>query len=173
MINLNIYSISQETYILFITICGGILIGFMYDLYRIFRGLFNPKKIATMIQDLIFWVFIFIVAFYVLVFSNEGAVRYYNFLGFIIGASFYRFSLSASVIKGMLFLLKSIKNFILDVCRLIKYPFSVTLCLITGPYNCCKKQLKPLYYRARRIGSLPKNIIKDTGKTIGTYFNKK
>ena len=95
---MNIYSISQETYILFITICGGVLIGFMYDLYRIFRGLFNPKKIATMIQDLIFWVFIFIVAFYVLVFSNEGAVRYYNFLGFIIGASFYRFSLSASEI---------------------------------------------------------------------------
>lgn len=170
---MNIYSISQETHILLITICGGILIGFMYDLYRIFRGLFKPKKIATMLQDLVFWVFIFIVAFYVLVFSNEGAIRYYNFLGFALGAGFYGFSLSALVIKGMLFLLWSIKNFICDTYKLMRYPFSVTLCLISVPYNCCKKQMKPLYYKARRIGSLPKNIIKDTGKAIGIYFKKK
>ncbi|MFW5648862.1 MAG: spore cortex biosynthesis protein YabQ [Candidatus Alkaliphilus sp. MAG34] len=173
MINLYIYSLSQETYILLITICGGILIGFMYDLYRIFRGLFKPKKIATMLQDLVFWVFIFIVAFYVLVFSNEGAIRYYNFLGFTMGAGFYHFSLSALAIKGMLFLIRSIKNFILDTFKIIKYPLSVTLCLITGPYNCCKKQIKPLYYKARRIGSLPKNIVRDTGKAIGIYFKKK
>lgn len=173
MINLNIYSISQETCILLATIYGGVLIGFMYDLYRIFRGMFNPQKIATMVQDLIFWVFIFIVAFYVLVSSNEGAVRYYNFLGFMAGAVFYRFALSGLAIKGMIFLLETIKNFVLDTYKLIKYPFSVTLCLITGPYNYCKKQIKPLYYKARRISSLPKNIIKDTSKTIGTYFKKK
>ncbi|MGB4311829.1 MAG: spore cortex biosynthesis protein YabQ [Natronincolaceae bacterium] len=173
MINLNIYSISQETHILLITICGGILIGFMYDLYRIFRGLFKPKKIATMLQDSVFWVFIFIAAFYVLVFSNEGAIRYYNFLGFALGAGFYGLSLSALVIKGMLFLLWSIKNFVYDTYKLMKYPFSVTLCLISVPYNCCKRQIKPLYYKARRIGGLPKNIIRDTGRAIGIYFKKK
>ncbi|HZJ76521.1 MAG TPA: spore cortex biosynthesis protein YabQ [Oscillospiraceae bacterium] len=173
MINLNIYSVSQETYILLTTIGGGILIGFMYDLYRIFRRIFDPKKIATMIQDLIFWVFIFIVAFYVLVFSNEAAIRCYNFLGFLIGASFYQFSLSGLVMQGMIFLLRSIKRFILDTYKLIKYPFCVATCLIMGPYNYCKKQIEPLYYKARRVGSLPKNIVKDTGKAIRTYFKKK
>ena len=126
-----------------------------------------------MIQDLIFWVFIFIVAFYVLVFSNEGEIRCYNFLGFMIGAGFYQFSLSGLVMQGMIFLLRSIKRFILDTYKLVKYPFSVASCLIMGPYNYCKKQIKPLYYKVRRVGSLPKNIIKDTGKAIGTYFKKK
>lgn len=170
---MNIYSVSQETYILLTTVGGGILIGFMYDLYRIFRRIFAPKKIATMVQDLVFWIFIFIVAFYVLVFSNEGAIRCYNFLGFMIGAGFYQFSLSSSVIQGMIFLLRSIKRFVLDTFRLAKYPFSVALCLIMGPYNYCKKQVKPLYYRARRISGLPGDIIKDTGRAIRTYFKKK
>ncbi len=170
---MNIYSVSQETYILLITVCGGMLIGFMYDLYCIIRKLFNPRKIATMMQDLVFWVFIFIVAFYVLVFSNEGEIRYYNFLGFIIGASFYRFSLSGPATEGMIFMLRAIRRFVLDMYRLIKYPFNVALCLVSGPYNYCKKRVKPLYYRVRRISNLPKDVIKDTGRAIKTYFKKK
>ena len=168
-----LYSVSQETYILFTTICGGILIGFMYDLYRIFSRFFAPKKLATMIQDLIFWAFIFIIAFYVLVSSNEGAIRYYNFLGFMIGAGFYQILLSKLVTQGMIFLLRAIKRFVLDTYKLVRYPFSVALCLITGPYNYCKKQVKPLYYKARRISNLPKNIINNTCKTIRTYLKKK
>lgn len=173
MVHLNIYSISQETYILLITILGGILIGFIYDLYRIFRGIFVPKKIATMAQDLIFWCFIFLIAFYVLIFSNEGAIRYYNFLGFIIGSSFYQFSASRLVTKFIIFLLRSMKHFILDTYKLIKYPFHVTVCLITGPYNYCKKKIKPVYYKIRKIGGLPKNLAIDTKKAVKMYFKKK
>lgn len=173
MIKLTIYSISQETYILLATVYGGILIGFMYDLYRVIRGVFRPKKMATMIQDLIFWCFISVVAFYVLIFSNEGALRFYNFLGFILGASFYQFLLSKLVIRSLIFLLKTIKRFIYDLYQLVKYPFSVTLCLIAGPYSHCKRKVKPIYYKMRRIKKLPGNIMKDTKKTIKTYFKKK
>lgn len=167
------YSISQETYILLANIYGGILIGFIYDLYRIFRGLFLPKKIATMIQDLIFWILIFLIAFYLLVISNEGAIRYYNFLGFIIGASLYLVSISRLAIKSIIFFLRIIKSFVLDSYKLIKYPFTVTLCLIETPFNHCKNQIKPVYYKAKRICKLPKNIIRDTRKTIGRYIKRK
>ena len=170
---MNIYSTLQESYILLATIYGGILIGFMYDLYRIFRGLFRPKKLATMIQDLIFWCIISIVAFYVLIFSNQGAIRFYNFLGFILGSVFYQGLLSKLVIKSLVFILKMIKKFIYDVYQIIKYPFNVTLCLISGPYSYCKRKVKPVYYKARRVGKLPSNIIKDTKKTLITYFKKK
>jgi len=163
----------QESYILLATIYGGILIGFMYDLYRIFRGIFRPKKIATMIQDLIFWCIIGIVAFYVLIFSNQGAIRFYNFLGFILGSIFYQILLSKLVIRSLVFLLKMIKNFIYDVYQIIKYPFSVVFCLILGPYSYCKRKVKPVYYKARRVGKLPGNIIKDTKKTLITYLKKK
>lgn len=170
---MSIYSTLQESYILLATVYGGILIGFMYDLYRIFRGLFKPKKIATMIQDLIFWCIISIVAFYVLIFSNEGAIRFYNFLGFVLGSVFYQMLLSKLIIKGLIFLLKMIKKFIYDIYQIIKYPFSVTFCLISGPYSYCKRKVKPVYYKARKASKLPANIVRDTKKTLITYFKKK
>jgi len=170
---LNIYSTLQESYILLVTIYGGILIGFMYDLYRIFRRIFQPKKIATMIQDLIFWGVISIVAFYVLIFSNQGAIRFYNFLGFMLGSAFYQMLLSKLVIKSLTFLLRMIKKFIYDMYQIIKYPFSVAFCLMLGPYSYCKTKAKPVYYKARRVGKLPSNIIRDTKKTLATYFKKK
>lgn len=173
MIQLNIYSTAQEGYILLATIYGGVIIGFMYDLYRIFRGLFKPKKIATMIQDLIFWGAIAVVAFYVLVFSNQGAIRFYNFLGFILGSIFYQVLLSKLVIKSLVFILKMIKNFIYDLYQIIKYPFNVAFCLLLGPYSYCKEKAKPVYYKTRRVSRLPANILKDTKKTLITYFKKK
>jgi len=170
---LNIYSTLQESYILLVTIYGGILIGFMYDLYRIFRRIFQPKKIATMIQDLIFWGVISIVAFYVLIFSNQGAIRFYNFLGFMLGSAFYQMLLSKLVIKSLTFLLRMLKKFIYDMYQIIKYPFSVAFCLMLGPYSYCKTKAKPVYYKARRVGKLPSNIIRDTKKTLTTYLKKK
>lgn len=170
---MNLHSTLQETYILLATIYGGILIGFMYDLYRIFRALFNPKKIATMIQDLIFWGFIFFLAFYVIIFSNQGAIRFYNFLGFILGAVFYHITLSKPAIKGLMFIIKSIKRFLYDIYQLVKYPFSVAFCLMSGPCSYCKKKVEPVYYTTRRIAKLPFNIITDTKKTMLTYFKKK
>jgi len=126
-----------------------------------------------MIQDLIFWGVISIVAFYVLIFSNQGAIRFYNFLGFMLGSAFYQMLLSKLVIKSLTFLLRMIKKFIYDMYQIIKYPFSVAFCLMLGPYSYCKTKAKPVYYKARRVGKLPSNIIRDTKKTLATYFKKK
>jgi len=126
-----------------------------------------------MIQDLIFWGIISIVAFYVLIFSNQGAIRFYNFLGFILGSVFYQMLLSKLVIRSLSFLIKMIKQFIYDMYQIIKYPFSVVFCLMLGPYSYCKGKAKPVYYKARRVAKLPSNIVRDTKKTLITYFKKK
>ena len=82
-------------------------------------------------------------------------------------------ALSKPVIKGLMFILKAIKNFIYDTYRLVRYPLDVVFCLISGPYSYCKDKARPVYYKVRRIGKLPFNIIKDTKKTVSTYFKKK
>ncbi|SET22485.1 spore cortex biosynthesis protein YabQ [Natronincola peptidivorans] len=165
--------ISQEAYILLATIYGGILIGFIYDLYKIFRKIFNPKKIATLIQDFLFWLIISVVAFYVLIVSNQGALRFYNFLGFVIGAATYTFFLSEIVTNAILFVLRILRSFFLDLYQLIKYPFVVGLCLIEVPYSYCKSKTKPIYYKTRRYFKLPGRIIKSSKKNINNYFKKK
>lgn len=168
-----IYSLSQEAYILLASIYGGILIGFIYDLYKIIRVIFNPKKIATMLQDLFFWVVISLVAFYVLVISNDGIIRFYNFLGFVLGAFMYYNLLSSLVTRTIVYIAKLTKQFLLDLWKLIKYPFHVGLCLFEGPYSYCKKRTKPVYYKSKRVLKLPKRVYNNTKKNIKIYFTKK
>lgn len=166
-------SISQEAHILLVTIYGGILIGFIYDLYKIFRRAFHPKKIATVIQDFLFWLVISIVAFYVLIMSNQGALRFYNFLGFVIGAATYTFFLSEVVTNAIVFILRIIKRFMVDLCHIILYPFRVGLCLIEVPYSYCKTKTKPIYYKIKRYLQLPSRIMVRTKKNLTSYFKKK
>ena len=143
-------SVWQEGYILLNTILGGGLIGFIYDLYKIFRRIFHPKKIATLIQDLLFWIIISIVAFYILIMTNQGTLRFYNFLGFLIGAIIYNYFCSKKVTKIILYIIKKIKTFFKDLYQLTIYPFRVGLCIIEVPYSYCKTKTKPIYYKVQR-----------------------
>ncbi|ABR46407.1 Spore cortex biosynthesis protein YabQ [Alkaliphilus metalliredigens QYMF] len=167
------YSISQEAYILLATIYGGILIGFIYDLYRIFRGVFKPSKKATVIQDLLFWTMIFFVSFYVLIFSNQGALRFYNFLGFVIGAVGYQLLLSNLVLRALVFIIRKLQHFFKDLYQIAVYPFRLGKFMLAGPVTYCKNKGKPVYYKTKKLSRLPGRIKKGITKSVGTYFKKK
>ncbi|SCX78112.1 spore cortex biosynthesis protein YabQ [Alkaliphilus peptidifermentans] len=167
------YSINQEAYILLATIYGGILIAFIYELYKIFRSILKPKKFATTLQDAIFWTIITAVSFYVLIFSNQGDLRFYNFLGFIIGILAYQYILSKPISKALNYILKITKEFLSDLWKLIIYPFQVGGSLIEVPYSYCKKKTKPVYYKSRRVLTMPRRIVYDIKKTVGNYLSKR
>jgi len=170
---MNLYSVNQEAYILLATIYGGILIGFIYDLYKAVREIFHPKKFATNLQDIIFWTIISVVAFYILIFSNQGDLRFYNFLGFMLGVLVYQYLLSKWIVKTLTLVFNAIKRFIWDVIQLILYPCRVGICLLGVPYDYCKKKTKPVYYKSKRLIALPGRMMKDTKRTIKNYFKKK
>ncbi|MFT9496171.1 spore cortex biosynthesis protein YabQ, partial [Anaerosolibacter sp.] len=108
-------SVSEQVYVFLATMYGGILIGFIYDLYRILRLIFKPKKMATFIQDLIFWIVISGVAIVVLLFSNSGQLRFYTFLGFAIGSILYNRLLSSTIISTIVYLLWFLKKIIISL----------------------------------------------------------
>lgn len=170
---MSMYSVYHESYILLATIYGGLLIGFIYDLYKVFRGLFHPKKIATYLQDILFWTIISIVAFYVLIISNQGDLRFYNFLGFVIGVLIYHYLLSAKIIQTLLFMIRVIKELIGDLWKLLLYPLQVGFCLISVPYSYCKRKTKPLYYKSKRVMKIPVSYVKDIKKGFSRYIKKK
>lgn len=170
---MDMYSINQEAYILLATIYGGIIIGFIYELYKVFRNLFRPKKLATNLQDMFFWSIITCVAFYVLIFSNNAQLRVYNFLGFLVGGLLYHYVLSKPISKVLYFLIGVIKNFFHDLWQLTLYPFRVAFSLVEVPYAYCKNKTKPVYYKSKRVFKLPGRMIYDTKKSIGRYFKKK
>jgi len=168
-----IASISEELFIFFATIYGGILIGLIYDLYRIFRRVFRPKKIATLVEDLIFWIVTGAAAFFVLLFSNDGELRFYTFLGFAIGAMLYIWALSPFVIWGITALLKLIKRIVLKLCIIILYPVRKIVLLLKKPWRWMGKKLRPIYLKIKRFKQLPRSWLKEMKKQVGLIIKKK
>lgn len=89
----------EQLYIFLKLTLGGIFIGFIYDLYRLFRYFINPKKIATIIGDTIFFILVSIIVLFFLFYSNWAELRWYVFLGFLVGGILYKIFLSDIIVK--------------------------------------------------------------------------
>lgn len=68
-----------------LAIALGILIGILFDFYRISNCLLRPPIMVTRISDLLFWLLMTAVVFYSLLLGNWGEVRAYIILGLIFG----------------------------------------------------------------------------------------
>jgi len=91
--------LSGQVLTFIITIMTGILLGVLFDCYRVLRGTFKPKALVTWLADLLFWLVATAVVFVALVFSNWGELRFYVFMGILSGLGLYYNWLSLYVIR--------------------------------------------------------------------------
>ncbi|WP_025642473.1 spore cortex biosynthesis protein YabQ [Schnuerera ultunensis] len=75
-------TIKIQLYIFLTSIYGGLISGLAYDIYRVNRLYFKPRKIVTILEDLLFWIGISFIFFYIINKSNWGSMRGYIFIGF-------------------------------------------------------------------------------------------
>lgn len=143
-------TIRIQLYIFLTSIYAGLLIGLIYDLYRVLRYFFKPRRLVSGIEDLIFWLGIAIIYFYIMNKSNWGELRGYVFFGTFIGGIIYLKILSKILHPLMM---KVIKAIIL----VIKW----TINMIKVPFVKMKKLLKPRIRRVNRIKRVPKEAIKE------------
>lgn len=132
------------------TILSGFLVGIMYDTYRIIKGTGRSKKVLIAISDILFWILQALVVFLFLMLTNNGDLRYYTFIGILLGLFTY-FKLLTRIIQTILIrillliskLFSIIKNIVLLPIKLITYIFSYILAsLKIINVNLHKKQVK-------------------------------
>ena len=76
-----ILSISEQVIVfLWTTVCG-MIIAFVYDIFRIFRKAVKTGSLVTFVQDLLFWLIACIIMFLSIFQSNDGELRGFLFLG--------------------------------------------------------------------------------------------
>ncbi len=163
----------SQVYIFFATVYGGIIIGFIYDIYRIFRYFFKPKRVATFFEDLMFWISVSLVALYVLIFSNWGELRGYIFIGFLLGAFLYNKLLSKIVITILVHIVKAIANAIKYMFSIVIYPFKALMRLLYSPYQKGCKKVKKEYTNLKRKAKLPFRVVSDNIKNTKKIIFKK
>jgi spore cortex biosynthesis protein YabQ len=71
------------------SILAGVLTGFLFDFYRVFRGFESIPKIFIIIEDLLFWILVSIIVFIFLLYTNQALISGYIYVFIAVGILFY------------------------------------------------------------------------------------
>lgn len=146
-----ILSVDKQLQYFFSTIIAGLMVGLMFDFYRINRGYSCPRKIVTAISDVLFWIFAALITFLFLQKTNEGILGYYSFVGIISGLFIYFRFMSRYVIKVLRKTLYYVIKF-----------FRVLIIILFYPIKLIRYLIKELFF----------NIRQKTKKASSVTFNK-
>lgn len=110
---------------LLIFIISGIVIGIIFDIFRILRKTFKTPDFLTYIEDALFWILTgFFLLFMIFVFQG-GQIRNYTVLGIFIGVISYILTISKYFIKINVYIVNIFKNIIQKTLKILSYPFKI------------------------------------------------
>lgn len=145
--------VTNQAYLFLIFVINGIIIGLVFDFFRILRISFKTKDFVTYIEDIIFWIITGIILLYSIFIFNNGQIRLFMFIGVGIGIISYILLVSKYVIKINVFIVNLIKKIILIPLNFI--------------YKIIKKIFfRPISFAIINIGKFSTNIIKKAKKNI-------
>ena len=95
----------NQAYLFLVFSLTGVIIGILFDFFRILRRTIKTSNFITYIEDILFWILTGFLILYNIWYFNNGEIRIYIFLGIILGVLIYMLTLSSILIKvfSMLF----------------------------------------------------------------------
>ena len=157
--------VTNQALLFAIFIINGIIIGLVFDFFRILRKSFKTKDIITYIEDILFWIITGLILLYSIFTFNNGEIRLFMFLGAILGCIFYMLIFSKFIIKINTKIITFLKDTIKKAITLILYPIKVTIKFIKKIFN------KPVSFIIINIKGIFKKVklnVKSSKKTINT-----
>ena len=149
---------NNQAFLFVIFVINGILIGILFDIFRVLRKSFKTSDIITYIEDIMFWIGAGVLTLYFIFCYNNGEIRFFIFLGIILGISIYILTISKYFMKVSIIIISTIKNII----KIIIYPIKLLI-------NIIKKILfRPISFI---IINIRKIFIKNKGNLL--HFIKK
>ena len=119
---MNIHIYHQLLNLVIFTITG-IMIGILFDIFRIIRKSFKTPDIVTYIEDILFWFLTGFILLFSLFTFNSGELRIYIFISLLFGVIIYMLTLSKYFIKFSVTILKWIK-------KILFYPLNIIFTII-------------------------------------------
>ena len=91
--------IQNQTYVFLSCILVGIILAIIFDVFRILRRKGNTPNYIVYIQDVLYWIIVTIIIVMSAFIINDGELRGYMFIGYIIGAVIYIVTFSTYILK--------------------------------------------------------------------------
>ena len=117
---------SQE-YMFAVSFMGGMLLGFTWDVYRLFRHYTKLGNTGTAIGDIVYWLLSIYAGIKLIDDISYGNIRLFILLGFTSGALLYFYGISRYILQISIFIadiiLKIIKKIIDFLIKPVKFVF--------------------------------------------------
>ncbi|MEG0180427.1 MAG: spore cortex biosynthesis protein YabQ [Peptostreptococcaceae bacterium] len=127
----------EDINIFYLTLYGGIVIGFLLDFYRALRNNFKILKYVSFIFDIIFWLIITLTIFITINALEKFDLRYYHFVALFLGFILYYNTISKyilmffnKIISFFTRLFKKAIHYIVDLLNNLYYIFIYSIHLI-------------------------------------------
>ncbi|NMA95237.1 MAG: spore cortex biosynthesis protein YabQ [Clostridiales bacterium] len=130
---------SNQAYVFLATLCMGIAIGIIYDIYRVIRILAHSTKLVTAIMDILFWLTTSILVLGGFFYINDGEIRLYGLIGLALGWLLYLSIISKYVIKFFTRLFKGILWLFDKLVVLLVYPLQLLFDILNLPIKCLRR----------------------------------
>ena len=150
--------ISNQANLFLIFTIEGIIIGFIFDIFRILRKSFKTSDIVTYIEDILFWIITGVLILYSIFIFNYGEIRFFMFVGMFLGAMFYMLLISKYVIKISVKIINLLKQIAIFIFKVIKFPIELLYKILKKPILFCIINIKKII-RQININFLKKYII--------------
>ena len=151
--------VTNQAYLFLIFIINGIIIGLLFDFFRILRRTFSTNDFVTYIQDIIFWILTGLIILYFIYIFNNGEIRLFLFLGIFIGLTLYILLASSYVIKINVAILTFFKKIFQTIFKYLLLPFKFI-------YQTLKKIfIKPISFIIVNIRKISIKTFITTNKT--------
>ena len=116
---------TNQAYLFMIFTINGILIGFLFDIFRILRKSFKTNDIITYIEDVLFWILTGIIILFTMCKFCDGELRGFTIIGVLMGVILYMLTISTYIIKVFVFIIKILNMIIRKIINIIIYPFKL------------------------------------------------
>ena len=126
----------------------GIVIGILFDIFRIWRRSFKTADWLTGLQDILFWLLTGIIVLFSIFQFNQGEIRSYVFIGMAIGIILYMLTISRFVVQNCVKVIQWMK-------KILAYPIKIFLQFI------------------KKMSQKPIKFLRNLLKKIKSNFNKK
>ena len=166
-------TVQFQSYVFLYSLYGGIIIGVLYDIYRVIRGRKKTERLITSLWDILFLFSVFAVVIWAIFSSSYGEIRSYVLIGFLVGFYLYE-KLLGRIASGLFHLLyKSISSFFMKTGSILALPLKMACSFVK---SCCCSLIRILgkkKIRLRKVCGLPKQVIYDSKKYYRLIVKRK
>jgi|GEM_PF-2016275 len=146
----------------FQTFVLGILVAFVFDITRAFRRVFKHNNSIVHLEDTLFWILSFLGVLYFILNYAGGELRFFYFLGILLGFILYTYFFSRYIVNLFVKILKIIIK-IIKFFLLVIYKFFYPILLLT----------KKIYIFFQKILNILKQKIDKNVKKQKNFILKK